>query len=109
VPASISQAWCPRVPLAPAGLDSEAWREAWTTIVHKALRQDRRLTPWCEIGKIGDWLRTRHQVVSDARRLASDLGDGNSETWTLLSLAARVATDAAAVEAELDEVCRDVA
>jgi hypothetical protein len=87
---------------------NEVWAPAWEAIVAEARRQDARLRPYRKLGQMADWLRARHQAVSDARRVASALGD-DSRVWRLLALAARVATATAAVEAELDAVRRHVA
>jgi hypothetical protein len=95
------------IPAPPAGLDRDAWREAWSAIVAEARRQQRRLMPYSDVGQISDWLRPRHQAINAARRAASALGD-TPRAWRLLARAAQIATTTAAVEAELDEVFRHV-
>jgi hypothetical protein len=47
--------------------------------------------------------------VRAARRLASALGEDSPRAWRLLTLAARTETDAAGIEAELDELMPYVA
>lgn len=99
----------PRVPAPPRGVAREAWRGAWTAIVETTRRQDRRLAPHRDVFRIADWLRVRHQLGRDARRVVSALGPDDAGAWRLARLAARVATEASAIEAELDDVRRHVA
>lgn len=96
------------VPPSPAGVTCEVWAEAWSAVVDMARRRDRRLAPHRDVFQIADWLRPRHQLVSDARRVASGLGD-TPHAWRLLGLAARVMTTTMAVEDDLDAVRRYVA
>jgi hypothetical protein len=94
-------------PPAPWGVPQEVWA-AWTAILEKARRPQRRLELYQDVFCIADWLRLRHQAVADARRRASALGDDDPRTWAFETLATRIATEAAQVESELDEVCRHV-
>jgi hypothetical protein len=98
-----------RVPPPPPGLDAELWREAWLEVLVTARRQSQRLEPWLDVFVIADWLRRRRQFVRAAQRLASTLGDDSPRAWRLLAFGARVATEAAGIEAELDEVLPHVA
>ena len=99
----------PRVPAPPCGVAREAWRAAWIAIIETTRRQDHRLAPHRDAFRIAEWLRVRHQLVRDARRVVSALGPDDAGAWRLARLAARVATEASAVEAELDRVRRYVA
>src|SRR5262249_5035205 len=98
-----------RIPTPPTGLPRDVWADVWSATVDRAQRQDRRLEPHREVYRISEWLRLRHQLVADARRVASVLGDDAPGAWRLLSLAARVSTLAALIEAQLDAVLPDVA
>jgi hypothetical protein len=99
----------PRIPAPPPGLDHQLWREAWLETFERGRRTRRRLEPWLPIFAIADWLRRRRQFVRAARRLASALGEDSPRAWRLLTLAARTETDAAGIEAELDELMPYVA
>jgi hypothetical protein len=55
---------------------------------------------------LADRLRLRHHLVADARRVVSALGCDDPAAWRLAQLAARVGTEAAEIEAALDEVGR---
>jgi hypothetical protein len=85
------------------------WRDAWFEVFETAHRQRRRLEPYLEVFAIADWLRRRHQFVLAARRLADALGEESPRAWRILAFAARISTEAAAIEAELDAVMRHVA
>jgi hypothetical protein len=99
----------PRVPIPPPGLAWADWVPAWLEVVERARRESRRLAPYRRATLAAEWcLRPRFQVVADARRLVSTLGD-TEEAWDLARRAARVATLAAAMEWELDAGARRVA
>jgi hypothetical protein len=92
------------VPLPPIGIDPAEWRRAWVDTVHLAKRQSAKLAPYVESWRVSEWLRSRHQIVVDAHSLAARWGDDDPRTWALLRRAALVATEAAALEADLDAV-----
>jgi hypothetical protein len=98
----------PRVPAPPRGISSADWALAWLDVLERLRRQERRLAPYGDLYAVCDWLRRRRQLVSDARRAASGLGD-TPQAWRLLGLAARVMTTTLAVEDELDTLRHNVA
>jgi hypothetical protein len=97
----------PPIPPPPSRVSREEWIPAWTAIVEEARQQDRRLARYREVERIADWLRQRNQTVAATRRIASRMGD-DPRAWWLLSTAARVSTEAASIEAMLDNVARGI-
>jgi hypothetical protein len=95
------------IPPPPPRVLREAWEPAWNAIVDEARRQDQRAAPYRALGRAADWLRSQHQAVADARRIASAIGD-DPRAWRLLGLAARVATTAASIESALDDAAREI-
>jgi hypothetical protein len=98
-----------RVPAPPPGVTREDWELAWVDVLDLARRQARRLEPYRDLYAVCDWLRLRRQVVADARRVVTTLGEDDPRAWRVAELAARVETVTSVVEAALDAVRRDVA
>jgi hypothetical protein len=98
----------PRIPAPPPGVTRTIWEPAWCAVLAQARREARHLAPYHEVFRVSDWLRARYQVVADARYVVSILGSEDPGAWRLARLAARVATDAAEIEAALDGVGRRV-
>lgn len=98
----------PRVSIPPPGIAWADWVPAWLEIVKVARRQQQRLAPHCWAFLVADFfVRPRLQAVAAAHKLVSQLGD-TDEAWALVRRAAHVATEARALEWELDEVSRRV-
>lgn len=89
----------PARPARPRSLLAEAMARAR----HEADRQRRRLEPYCDLFKIADWVRARFSTVSEARRVATRLGD-TERSWEILDLTARVEREALAAGAGLDSL-----
>ena len=96
-------------PPPPRGIARQAWAPAWTSVCETARRQQSRLAPYHDLFALSDWLRTRHHIVADARRVISALGPDDLAAWRLARLAARVETHARVIEALLDQALRDAA
>ena len=67
------------------------------------------MAPYHDLFAVSDWLRARHQLIADARRVISALGPDDPAAWRLARLVARVQTHAAVIEAALDQESRHVA
>jgi hypothetical protein len=96
----------PRMPPPPRGVSRAAWRPAWLAVCERTRREDRRLAAFREVFRVSDALRERHQLEADARRVVSALGPDDPRAWRLAGLAARVATQTAAIEHALDALVR---
>jgi hypothetical protein len=76
--------------------------EARADVLQDARRQQRRLAPFHELFTAADSIRVGSQLATEARRVATQLGDGET-TWELLGQAAAVELEVLNVEAELDQ------
>jgi hypothetical protein len=104
VSASRAKAPRPRIPAPPPGLTRKTWGPAWRALLEQARREDHRLARCHELFVVSDWLRRRSQLVADAHRVASALGDADPRAWALLARASRVQTAADMIASDLDGV-----
>lgn len=76
--------------------------EAREKVREEAERQRRTLEAVRELNALGDHIRLKTQVVAEARKVATMMGDC-PEAWNLLTLADIVERETRALELELDE------